>query len=100
MSDNSAGLSTDAALHRLQQIGPNTMGDEAPHPLVNALEKLWAPVPWMLEVAIVVQLGLGDYAEAGVVALLLIINAGVSLFQEGRAQNGSVALAKVDWPIW
>src|SRR5476649_1279013 len=92
MSDNSAGLSTDAALHRLQQIGPNTMGDKAPHLLVNALAKLWAPVPWMLEVAIVVQLGLGDYAEAGVVALLLIINAGVSFFQEGRAQNTVNAL--------
>jgi len=92
MSDNSAGLSTDAALHRLQQIGPNTMGDKAPHLLVNALAKLWAPVPWMLEVAIVVQFGLGDYAEAGVVALLLIINAGVSFFQEGRAQNTVNAL--------
>jgi len=32
---------------------------------------IWAHVSWMLEAVILLQLGLGDYAEAGVVALLL-----------------------------
>ncbi len=48
--------------------------------------KLWAPVPWMLEAAILLQLALGDYVEAGVVALLLIFNSALGYFQEGRAQ--------------
>ncbi len=38
--------------------------------------KAWAPVPWMLEAAILIQLGLGDYVEAGVVALLAAVQRG------------------------
>jgi len=40
----------------------------------------------MLEAAILLQLGLGDYVQAAVVALLLLFNAGLGYFQEGRAQ--------------
>jgi H+-transporting ATPase len=50
------------------------------------LGKLWAPVPWMLEVAVLLQLLLGDYVEAGVVSFLLIANAAIGFFQEARAQ--------------
>src|ERR1700677_119289 len=51
-----------------------------------ALENFWAPVPWMLEAAIVVELALGKYVEAGIIALLLVFNAALGLFQESRAQ--------------
>jgi H+-transporting ATPase len=40
-----------------------------------ALEKFWAPVPWMLKTAIVLQVALGDYPEAATVAGLLVFNA-------------------------
>lgn len=40
----------------------------------------------MLEAAIALQLATGKYAEAGVVTLLLLTNAGLGYFQEGRAQ--------------
>jgi len=80
------GLSSGEARRRLEQFGPNTIVDVAPHPLRRAMLKLWAPVPWMLEAAIVLQLALGDYVEAGVVASLLIFNSALGFFQEGRAQ--------------
>ena len=62
------------------------IADVAQHPVRQALLKLWAPVPWMLEAAIVLQLGIGRYAEAGIVALLLLTNTALGFFQEGRAQ--------------
>jgi H+-transporting ATPase len=80
------GLTSAQARALLEKDGPNAIVDVAEHPLARALIKLWAPVPWMLEAAIVFQLGLGDYAEAGVVALLLLFNAALGFFQEGRAQ--------------
>ena len=40
----------------------------------------------MLEAAILLQLGLGDYLEAGVVTFLLMFNAGLGFVQEGRAK--------------
>ena len=43
-----AGLSSDEAGHRLQELGPNSMPDASVHPIRRALGKFWAPVPWML----------------------------------------------------
>ena len=51
-----------------------------------ALAKFWAPVPWMLEAAVVLQLVLHEYVEAAVIAALLVFNAALGFFQEGRAQ--------------
>jgi H+-transporting ATPase len=79
------GLTGGEARRRLAQ-GSNAIADVSPHPVQRALGKLWAPVPWMLEAAIVLQLFLGDDVQAGVVAVLLVANAAIAFFQEGRAQ--------------
>jgi H+-transporting ATPase len=84
--ESSVGLTAIQARQLLQTVGPNAVVDVAQHPLRRAVNKLWAPVPWMLEAAIILQLGLGDYVEAGVVSLLLLFNAALGFFQEGRAQ--------------
>jgi hypothetical protein len=49
-------------------------------------------VPWMLEAAIVLQVVLGKYVEAGIIAVLLVFNAALGFFQEGRAQATLAAL--------
>jgi len=87
-----SGLTGDEARHRLEKFGPNTMPDTALHPLRMALEKFWAPVPWMLEAAIVLELVLGKYVEAAIIAGLLVFNAALGLFQESRAQATLAAL--------
>src|ERR1035437_5530047 len=82
----SKGLTSAAAHSRLQKDGPNAMPDVSAHPLRNALAKFWAPVPWLLEASIVLQVVLHKYAEAAVIAGLLVFNAALAYFQEGRAQ--------------
>ncbi len=62
------------------------MPDTSAHPWRDARGKLWTPVPWMLEAAIVLELVLGKYVEAAIIAALLIFNAALGLFQESRAQ--------------
>ena len=86
------GLSSEEARRRLQAVGPNAMPDTSAHPLRRALGKFWAPVPWMLEAAILLQLVLGDYAEAALIAGLLVFNTALGFFQEGRAQATLAAL--------
>jgi H+-transporting ATPase len=88
----SGGLTNDEARRRLAQSGPNAMPDTSVHPLRMALEKFWAPVPWMLEAAIVLELVLGKYVEAAIIALLLVFNAALGLFQQSRAQATLAAL--------
>ena len=86
------GLTSDEAHSRLEKFGPNAMPDTTMHPLRMALEKFWAPVPWMLEAAIVLELMLGKYVEAAIIAALLVFNAALGLFQESRAQATLAAL--------
>ena len=90
--DPPTGLASDEARRRLDKFGPNTMPDISMHPFRMALEKFWAPVPWMLEAAIVLELALGKVVEAAIIAGLLVFNAGLGLFQESRAQATLAAL--------
>jgi H+-transporting ATPase len=68
------------------------MPDTAAHPLRNALTKFWAPVPWLLEASIVLEIALHKYYEAAVIAALLVFNAALAYFQESRAQATLAAL--------
>ena len=88
----STGLTTDEAHRRLQKFGPNAVPDTAARPLRRALTKFWAPVPWMLEASIVLEIALGKYVEAAVIGGLLLFNAALGFIQEGRAQATLAAL--------
>jgi H+-transporting ATPase len=87
-----SGLTADEANRRLEKFGANAMPDTSMHPLRMAIEKFWAPVPWMLEAAVLLELALGKYVEAAIIASLLIFNAALGLFQESRAQATLAAL--------
>lgn len=84
--DGPLGLTGIEARSRLQMYGPNAVPDAAPPLRELALKKFWAPVPWMLEGAIVLQIAMHEFFEAGVIGVLLAFNAALGLFQEKRAQ--------------
>ena len=92
MENQPKGLTSDEARRRLSQFGPNATPDVAPHPLRLILGKFWSPISVLLEVAIVLQLGLGEYIEATVIAVLLVFNAAIGFFHESRAQTTIAAL--------
>jgi len=88
----SGGLTSKEAESLLAKVGPNTMPAEGLHPVRRAIDKLWAPVPWMLEAAVVLELVLHKLTEAAIIAGLLVFNAAVGFFQEGKAQATLAAL--------
>ena len=90
--ETAAGLSTQEAARRLQQYGPNVVAEERRHPWLTVRSLFWAPVPWMLELAIVLELVLGKLVEAGIIAVLLLLNGAVSAVQEHRAQGALTLL--------
>ena len=89
---SSEGLTSDEAHRRLAAFGPNATPDVEAQPLRMVLTKFWAPVPWMLEAAIVLEVALGKYVEAAIIAGLLVLNAALGYFQESRAQATLTAL--------
>ena len=92
LENRPTGLTSDEARRRLSQFGPNATPDVAVHPLRLVLSKFLAPVSVLLEVAIVLQLVLGEYIEASIIGLLLIFNAAIGFFHESRAQSTIAAL--------
>lgn len=86
------GLSGDEARRRLAEIGPNATPDVAVHPLRLVLSKFAAPVPVLLEIAVVLQIVLGEYFEALVIGALLLFNTAIGFFHESRAQATIAAL--------
>jgi H+-transporting ATPase len=71
------------------------MPDTSAHPLRNALAKRWAPVPWLLEASIVLEVVLHKYFEASIIAGLLVFYAVSAYFQDGRAQATSMPRSRV-----
>ncbi|HUZ96706.1 MAG TPA: plasma-membrane proton-efflux P-type ATPase [Edaphobacter sp.] len=92
------GLSSDEAHARLLASGPNALPSPVSHPLLFLLNKFWAPVPWMLEVTVVLELILGRRTEAAVIAVLLLFNGFLSLVQERKAAN-ALALLRKSLPV-
>jgi H+-transporting ATPase len=86
------GLSSEEAARRLRQDGPNTTADTDIPVWRVLLGKFVAPVPCLLEAAIVLQLFLHEYVEASVIGVLLVFNAALGFFQEGRAKATLAAL--------
>ena len=87
-----AGLTAVEAQRRLEKFGANALPDTTQRPFRRALAKFSAPVPWLLEAAIILELVLGKYVEAGIIAVLLTFNAALGFLQEGRAQATLAAL--------
>lgn len=86
------GLDSSEARARLERFGPNAMPEADVRLLRLVVDKFWAPVPWMLEVAIGIQLLRERYLEAAIIFTLLLFNAGIGLVQERRSQSTLAAL--------
>jgi H+-transporting ATPase len=88
----SIGLTSAEASVRLKRDGPNAMLDVSVRPIINFLSKFWAPIPWLLEASLMLEIGMHKYFEAAIIAGLLLFNAALAFVQEGRAQATLKAL--------
>ena len=88
-----AGLSSAQAASVRAEFGPNAVVEEKIHPFARFLRHFWAPVPWMLEATIGLQIILGEWLTASMIAALLLFNVLLAAFQESRA-DAALALLK------
>lgn len=88
------GLTQAEAQLRLARYGPNGVDETLPPYWRTVVSKFWAPIPWLLEAAIALQIAAGAYLEAAIVAALLAFNVVLGLVQERRAAAALAALTK------
>ena len=93
-TDPRNGLSEDEAKRRLDQYGPNAIEEVSKSLVAQVISHFWGPIPWMLEIAIVLSAAVGHWEELGVIAVMLLINGGVGFWHENAAQRAVEALKR------
>jgi len=87
------GLSLSQADEKLRIHGPNLLPVKKPDSLAKIIfDQFKSPVIYLLLIASLIVLALGDTVDAIVIVAVLVINAGIGAYQEGKAQNTLRAL--------
>ena len=89
---NKKGLNSQQAEERLNKYGENILEMKEKSIWLDLLSFFWGPIPWMIEIAIVLSALLGRWIDFGMIVVLLFLNAGLGFFQEFKANNAIKAL--------
>jgi len=91
--DPAVGLLPAALLARQQQHGPNTLPHAPLRPWWRTVgRQFMSPLIGILFVAAVLAVALGHLGDAGVILAVVVVNALIGAFQEGRAEHSMAAL--------
>ena len=86
------GISQAEAEKRLAQYGPNEIEEKKTNPLLKLFAYFWGPIPWMIEVAVILSGVVRHWPDFFIILLLLVTNAAVGFWEERQAGNAIAAL--------
>ena len=86
-SNPSTGLSDVEAKQRLHKYGLNEITEKKINPILKFLSYFWGPIPWMIEIAIVLSALIQHWTDFWIILALLMLNAVVGFWQEHKADN-------------
>jgi len=88
------GLSKDDAAQKLKQFGYNEISEKEETWFHRLFMKFWGPIPWMIEVAVILSAIARRWEDFAVILAMLLINAFVDFFQESKALSAISVLKK------
>lgn len=86
------GLTQAEAQKRLTQYGSNELTEKKTNLFLKFLSYFWGPIPWMIEVAVILSGVVGHWPDFFIILLLLVANAVVGFWEEKEASNAIEAL--------
>ncbi len=86
------GLTETEAAKRLTQYGPNEIEEKKTNPFLKFLSYFWGPIPWMIEIAVILSGVVRHWPDFFIILLLLLSNAVVGFWEEHKAANAIAAL--------
>jgi H+-transporting ATPase len=92
LNSSPEGLTDVEAKKRLTQYGPNEIEEKKPNPLLKFLSYFWGPIPWMIEIAVILSGIVRHWPDFFIILLLLFANAMVGFWEERQAGNAIDAL--------
>ena len=94
LQSSTDGLTEAEARLRLSKYGFNEVSEKKRNSILAFLKRYWGPMPWLLEVAIILSVVLKHYLEAGIIFALLTINTVIGQIQSRGSQKALAALKK------
>ena len=92
LGSSANGLSEAEAKKRLAKYGPNEIAEKKTNPILKFLGYFWGPIPWMIEIAVILSGVVGHWPDFFIIGLLLVTNAVVGYWEEHSAGNAIAAL--------
>jgi Ca2+-transporting ATPase len=90
------GLNENEVRQAQVQHGPNALPEPPPKPLWRTIARQFkSPLIYILFVAAVLAVALGHHGDAGVILAVVLVNALIGSFQEGRAERSMAALRRL-----
>jgi H+-transporting ATPase len=86
------GITQAEATKRLTQYGPNEIEEKKTNALLKFLSYFWGPIPWMIEIAVVLSGVVRHWPDFFIILLLLIANATIGFWEEHQAGDAIAAL--------
>ena len=86
------GLQTEEAEERLRRYGPNAIQEARQSLLLEIGSHFWGPIPWMIEVALVLTSVTGRWTDFAIILALLVLNGVVGFWEEHQAKGAIEAL--------
>ena len=81
------GLTDAEASKRLEKYGPNEIVEKKESAIVLLARKFYGPIPFMLEIVVILTYFLKEFKDFYIILALLIFNGMVSFIEEKSADN-------------
>ncbi len=94
LQSSTDGLIGFEAKQRLLKFGFNEVAEKKKNSFLAFLKRYWGPMPWLLELAIILSVVLKHYLEASIIFALLTINTVIGQIQSRGSQKALAALKK------
>jgi len=89
---NYEGLTSEDAEKLLAKYGRNELPEKYTPKWLLFLSQFWAPMPIMIWLAIIIEAGIQNFLDMGILLLIQFTNASISFYETNKAGNAVAAL--------
>jgi H+-transporting ATPase len=93
LNTSAKGLTEDEVTRRIAEVGHNEVSEKRKNALADLFSRYWGPMPWLLELTMVLSYVVGHYLEVAIIFGLLTTNAVIG-FHHARSSQKALELLK------
>jgi H+-transporting ATPase len=89
---NKQGFTSEEAEKLLEEYGRNELPEHVDPKWLIFLRQFWAPMPIMIWIAIIIEIGIRNYIDMGILLFIQLANASISFYETTKAADAVAAL--------